>query len=50
MLYTTCQPRDFLLVFSCSGMMKMENATDSLSNEVQQRGEIQRLHIDNLNK
>jgi len=45
MLYTTCQPRDFLLVFSCSSMLEMENATDLLSNEVHQRGEIQRLRI-----
>jgi len=29
MLYTTCQPRDFLLVFSCSGMSEMENEEDS---------------------
>jgi len=34
MLYTTCQLRDFLLVFSCSGMLEMENEKDSLSNEV----------------
>jgi len=42
---TACQSRDFLLVFSSSSMFEMENATDSLSNEVQQRGEIQQLRI-----
>jgi len=26
-------------------MLEMENETDSLSNEVQQRGEMQRMHI-----
>jgi len=45
MLYITCQLRDFLLVFSCSGMSEMEKEKGSLSNEVQKREETQRLCI-----
>jgi len=45
MLYTICQLRDFLLVFSCSGMSEMENEKGSLSNEVQKHEETQRLCI-----